>query len=74
MRRHGIDRLWTVGALCVHSAAAFGPAARHFSDVEALLAALPDAGAASAVLVKGSRFMRMERVVQALLQESSDAA
>ena len=76
-RRHGIDRLWTVGALCVHSAEAFGPAARHFGDVEALLAALLDAGAAgaaSAALVKGSRFMRMERVVQALLQESSDAA
>jgi UDP-N-acetylmuramoyl-tripeptide--D-alanyl-D-alanine ligase len=64
-RRCGIDALWTVGALCAHAAAAFG-AARHFDSVEALLAALPEAPAAASVLVKGSRFMKMERVVVAL--------
>ena len=31
-------------------------------------------GAVRSVLVKGSKFMRMPRVVQALLQESGDAA
>ncbi|OYY63911.1 MAG: UDP-N-acetylmuramoylalanyl-D-glutamyl-2, 6-diaminopimelate--D-alanyl-D-alanine ligase [Burkholderiales bacterium 28-67-8] len=64
-RRRGLDALWTAGALCAHSAAAFG-AARHFDSVEALLAALPEAPAAASVLVKGSRFMKMERVVAAL--------
>jgi UDP-N-acetylmuramoyl-tripeptide--D-alanyl-D-alanine ligase len=32
----------------------------------ALLAALPEAPRCAAVLVKGSRFMKMEQVVQAL--------
>jgi UDP-N-acetylmuramoyl-tripeptide--D-alanyl-D-alanine ligase len=45
--------------------AAFGAGAQHFASVEILvntLRALP----VTTVLVKGSRFMRMERVVQAL--------
>ena len=64
-RRRGIDALWTAGALCAHAAAAFG-AARHFDSVDALLGALPEAPSAASVLVKGSRFMKMERVVAAL--------
>jgi UDP-N-acetylmuramoyl-tripeptide--D-alanyl-D-alanine ligase len=77
-RQRGIDRLWTVGALCVHAAVAYGQSsaqpARHFDSVDAMLAALAQADGARAALVKGSKFMRMPRVVQALLQESSDAA
>jgi UDP-N-acetylmuramoyl-tripeptide--D-alanyl-D-alanine ligase len=65
-RERGIDALWCAGALTRHAANAFGAAARPFDDVQALLAALPEAPACGAVLVKGSRFMRMERVVQAL--------
>jgi len=41
---------------------AFGAGARHFEAVDALLAELK----AKTVLVKGSRFMKMERVVAAL--------
>jgi UDP-N-acetylmuramoyl-tripeptide--D-alanyl-D-alanine ligase len=70
--QRGIDRLWAVGELCARAADAFGAGARHFTDVPALAAELPDAleraPAAAAVLVKGSRFMRMERIVQLLLQ------
>ena len=46
------------------TSAAFGSGARHFTDPEALGAALEAMlGADVTVLVKGSRFMRMERVV-----------
>jgi UDP-N-acetylmuramoyl-tripeptide--D-alanyl-D-alanine ligase len=73
-RQRGIEQLWTVGELCVHAAGAYGASARHFDSVDALLAALGQAGVARSVLVKGSKFMRMPRVVQALLQESQHAA
>ena len=77
-RQRGIEHLWTVGALCAHAAAAYGLSsaqpARHFDSVDTMLAALPKAGALRSALVKGSKFMRMPRVVQALLQESQDAA
>lgn len=62
----GITHVLALGEMAVHAVQA-SPGAEHFADVEALLvrarALLP--GVAS-VLVKGSRFMRMERVVEAL--------
>ena len=73
-RDRGIEQLWTAGALSAGAAAAFGAPARHFDSVDALLAALPEAPTAASLLVKGSRFMRMERVVQALEQEVPHAA
>ncbi len=73
-RQRGIEQLWTVGDLCVHAARAYGASARHFDSVDAMLAALGQAEPAHAALVKGSKFMRMPRVVQALLQESQHAA
>jgi len=49
------------------SAAAFGEGAEHFASVEALAAHVAaTARAGTTILVKGSRFMRMERVVAAL--------
>lgn len=62
----GIEALWTAGTASTHAAAAFR-GARHFGDVDSLLAALPQAPACRAIVVKGSRFMKMERVVAALL-------
>jgi UDP-N-acetylmuramoyl-tripeptide--D-alanyl-D-alanine ligase len=60
----GIDALLTLGDLSAEASAAFGPGARHFADLEALGAALEGMlGPDVTVLVKGSRFMRMERVV-----------
>jgi len=66
-REAGIERLYTVGTLAVEAGAAFGAGATHFASVEALAAHLAsEAGSGVTILVKGSRFMRMERVVAAL--------
>jgi len=70
-RERGLAALWTAGALCVHAAQAYGSNARHFGTVPELVSALPQAPEANAVLVKGSRFMQMERVVQALIGQPS---
>jgi UDP-N-acetylmuramyl pentapeptide synthase len=69
-KARGIDALWVAGAMSVHAAQAF-QGARHFGAVESLIAALDQAPPCNAVVVKGSRFMQMERVVAALLASSS---
>jgi UDP-N-acetylmuramoyl-tripeptide--D-alanyl-D-alanine ligase len=62
----GLEHVWCCGALMRHAADAC-PGARWFEGVPALLEALPrEAPAAASILVKGSRFIAMERVVQAL--------
>lgn len=67
-RRAGIEKLYALGALSRDAAQAFGDAARHFDNIEELLRALEqELDANSTVLVKGSRFMKMERVVQHLV-------
>ena len=70
-RARGIEGFWTVGTACADAATAYGAGARHFADVPALIDALPALGGVASVLVKGSRFMRMERVVQALADQAS---
>jgi UDP-N-acetylmuramoyl-tripeptide--D-alanyl-D-alanine ligase len=65
--QQGIDVLLCLGEAAGESVAAFGNGATHCIDLEALIAATRAAATPSAtVLIKGSRFMRMERVVQAL--------
>jgi UDP-N-acetylmuramoyl-tripeptide--D-alanyl-D-alanine ligase len=64
-RLAGIDALFTLGELSAHTTAKFGPGARHFTDIEELLADVENRLAADVtVLIKGSRFMQMERVVK----------
>jgi UDP-N-acetylmuramoyl-tripeptide--D-alanyl-D-alanine ligase len=69
-RAAGVDRVFATGELATHAVAAFGPGGEHFGSIDALTAALRSAlagaGAGVTLLVKGSRFMRMERVVEAL--------
>jgi UDP-N-acetylmuramoyl-tripeptide--D-alanyl-D-alanine ligase len=67
-RERGVEHLWCAGSLCAHAAQAFGSGARHFADAPAMVAALGELPAVGAVLVKGSRFMKMERVVQSFLE------
>jgi len=69
----GIESLWAAGAESANTVAEFA-GGRAFATVEALIAALAAAPAYASVLVKGSRFMRMERVVAALLGEPSGDA
>jgi UDP-N-acetylmuramoyl-tripeptide--D-alanyl-D-alanine ligase len=73
-KSQGIDLLFALGeksAAAVHN---FGGGGRHFTSVEALVAALkPLMDQDTTVLVKGSRFMRMERVVEAIGENASAA-
>jgi UDP-N-acetylmuramoyl-tripeptide--D-alanyl-D-alanine ligase len=67
-----IDVLFTFGALSEGSSRAFGAGSQHFSQLDELIAAVRAMDAPGrAILVKGSRFMRMERVVAALTGESA---
>jgi UDP-N-acetylmuramoyl-tripeptide--D-alanyl-D-alanine ligase len=66
-RNKGVDCLCTLGMMSENAVSNFGVDGRHFSSVESLVEALaPSLGADDTVLVKGSRFMRMERVLEAL--------
>ncbi len=70
-RTLGIDRLFSVGEFSEASADAFGTGASHFADINALMAALlADLEPSVHCLVKGSRSMGMERVVEALTHAS----
>jgi UDP-N-acetylmuramoyl-tripeptide--D-alanyl-D-alanine ligase len=57
-----ISSLYALGEATRHTVEAFGAGARHFASVEELVSNVQG----KSILVKGSRFMRMERVVAAL--------
>ena len=61
-RAKGVSQLLAMGEATRDAVDAFGQGARHFAEVEELVSKIE----AKTVLVKGSRFMRMERVVAAL--------
>ncbi|HMN76280.1 MAG TPA: UDP-N-acetylmuramoyl-tripeptide--D-alanyl-D-alanine ligase [Burkholderiaceae bacterium] len=71
-RERGIEQMWAAGEASAAAAEAHG-AARHFENAAALVAALVDAPAAAAIVVKGSRFMKMEQVVAALATRQAEA-
>jgi len=74
-RGAGIERLLALGEHSLHAVEAFGEGATHFASAQALLeAARAEATGAATVLVKGSRFMQMERVVAGLAAEGAHAA
>ncbi|MFM1911685.1 MAG: UDP-N-acetylmuramoyl-tripeptide:D-alanyl-D-alanine ligase [Pseudomonadota bacterium] len=63
----GIEKFYALGELTKNAVTAFGANAMHFETVEALAESLKGMmNAETTVLVKGSRSMRMERVVDAI--------
>lgn len=68
IRQAGIDYLFTYGELSANTAQTFGEGAYHFSEQEKLVSALkPFLHNQTTILVKGSRSMRMEKVVITLV-------
>jgi UDP-N-acetylmuramoyl-tripeptide--D-alanyl-D-alanine ligase len=84
--QQGVTKFFALGDLCQFAIAGFEQATKggsdaqalHFKDMDALIKYLSaevntkiaDSDSQLTILVKGSRFMRMERVVQALLEEA----
>lgn len=71
-RARGIERMFALGESSRAAIEAFGAGATHAATADALSAAvLPLLDPDTTVLVKGSRFMRMERVANALAVDST---
>jgi UDP-N-acetylmuramoyl-tripeptide--D-alanyl-D-alanine ligase len=75
-KSQGVDRLFALGDATQQAVRNFGEGGQHFCSVDKLVAAVDkEMGPETTVLVKGSRFMKMERVADALaIGEETDAA
>lgn len=67
-KERGIDALLTLGTLAQHASEAFGAQAKHFSDIDSINnESVKLAVNKTTLLIKGSRFMKMERIVGRLV-------
>jgi len=67
-KEKGVHFLFAFGPAAEESSKAFGTGGKHFQDLNQIKAGLKDA---KTILVKGSRFMKMERVVEWLAGEKA---
>lgn len=69
-RRLGIDRILAIGALSQNTVRTFGRGGQWYENIDGLIEELRCSATENTnVLIKGSRFMQMERVVEALINE-----
>ncbi len=74
-KQSGIEKLYALGELSRGAVREFGVNAQHFEGIDALLAALDvELVTGTTLLIKGSRFMKMERVVKYLEIGSGQSA
>ncbi len=69
-KRLGIDRILATGKLSKNTVKTFGNGAQWYENIDGLVAELQRTATEDTnILIKGSRFMEMERVVEALINE-----
>jgi len=72
-KSQGVDRLLAIGDASQQAVRNFGEGARHFADIDRLIGAVnKELAPETTVLVKGSRFMKMERVADAIAGEEKN--
>ena len=74
-KSQGVDRLLAFGEASALAAHNFGVGGQHFKRIENLIETLSsEMTSDTTVLIKGSRFMRMERVVEAVCAPKTEGA
>ncbi len=69
-KRLGIDRILAIGALSQNTVKTFGNGGQWYENIDGLIEELQSSATEDTnILIKGSRFMEMERVVEALINE-----
>lgn len=71
-KQKNISVFYSFGQASESASKAFGAEGQHFETLESLISAIKQQmNKSTCVLVKGSRFMKMERVVKAIMKEQS---